>query len=64
MKTSRTLGAAVLGLLFGLFVAIDLVMLGVIALNSLFVTLLPLLGLLGGGALAVLAGRRNRSTEA
>jgi hypothetical protein len=42
-----------------LFVALDLVLFGVIALNSVLVTLLPIVGLVGGGALGAIAARRK-----
>jgi len=58
MKVGRIIGAAVLGLLFLLFVALDLVLFGVLPLNSALVTILPLLGLIAGGLLGALAGKR------
>lgn len=57
MKIGRLIGAAVLGFLFFLFVAVDLVLFGVIPLNSVIVTLLPLIGMLLVVVLGVLAGR-------
>ena len=63
MKIGRVIGAAVLGFLFFLFVAIDLVLFGVIPLNSMLVTLLPLIGMLLVVVLAVLAGRGGRARQ-
>jgi hypothetical protein len=62
MNVGRIIGTAVLGFLFLLFVALDLVLFGVLPLNSAMVTVLPLLGLLAGGGLAVLSGKRNPTT--
>jgi hypothetical protein len=59
MHIGRIIASALLGFLFLLFVAVDLVIFGVIALNSVIVTLLPLIGLVGGGVLGALAGRRQ-----
>jgi hypothetical protein len=44
------------------FVALDLVLFGVLALDSALVTILPVVGLLVGGALGALAAQR-RSTS-
>lgn len=61
MKIFRGLFAAVLGLLFLLFVGIDLVIFGAIASNSALVTVLAVAGLFGGGAIgAVTGGRRAK----
>jgi len=59
MKVGRVIAGAVLGLLFLLFVAFDLVLFGVVALNSVIVTILPALGLLLGAVLGGLAGNRS-----
>ena len=59
MKVGRVIAGAVLGLLFLLFVAFDLVLFGVVALNSIVVTILPALGLVLGAVLGVLAGNRS-----
>jgi hypothetical protein len=59
MSVGRTIGAAVLGLLFGLFVALDLVLFGVVPLKSVVVSILPLVGLVLGGVLGALAGKRQ-----
>jgi hypothetical protein len=59
MKLGRMMAAAVLGLFFLLFVALDLVLFGVVAFNSVVVTILPAIGLVLGAVLGVLAGNRN-----
>ena len=59
MNVGRIIGTAVVGFLFLLFVALDLVLFGVLALNSVMVTVLPLLGLLAGGPLGALVGKRR-----
>lgn len=58
MHIGRIIATAVVGFLFLLFVALDLVVFGVIALNSALITVLPLVGLVLGGVLGALAGRR------
>jgi hypothetical protein len=63
MRVGRSIAVAVVGLLFMLFVAIDLVLFGVIPLNSVIVTILPLLGLVVGLALGLAAGDREAATE-
>jgi len=60
MKVGRTIAAGLLGLLFMLFIALDLVLFGVVALNSVLVTILPGVGLVLGVLLGVLAGNRKR----
>ena len=59
MNVGRLIGTAVLGFFFLLFVALDLVLFGVLALNSTMVTVLPLLGLIAGAAIGVLVEKRN-----
>ncbi len=59
MNVGRLIGTAVLGFFFLLFVALDLVLFGVLALNSTMVTVLPLLGLIAGAAIGVLVDKRN-----
>lgn len=59
MKVGRVLGTAVLGLLLMLFVALDLLVFGVIPLNSALITGLPLAGWIVGGVLGGLASRRT-----
>jgi hypothetical protein len=51
----RPVLAAVSGFLTGLFVALDLVFFGTIRLDNITVTVLPILGLLAGVALALWA---------
>lgn len=58
MHIGRIIATAVVGFLFMLFVALDLLVFGVIALNSALITVLPLIGLVLGGVLGALAGRR------
>lgn len=60
MRVGRTIAAAVLGLLFGLFVAADLVLFGVIPLNSVVVTIVPVVGLVLGVVLGIVAGNRKQ----
>lgn len=59
MSVGRIIGTAVLGFLFFLFLAVDLVLFGIVALNSALVTLLPVLGLIAGAVLGGVAGRRR-----
>lgn len=42
-----------------LFIAVDLVLFGVIPLNSVIVTVLPLVGLVGGALLGIMARKRH-----
>lgn len=58
MKIGRIIAAAVLGFFFFLFIGTDLVLFGVVALNSVVVTILPAVGLVLGGVLGGLAGNR------
>ena len=60
MNVGKIIGTAVLGFFFLLFIAIDLVLFGVIQLNSVVVTILPLLGLVAGGALAAMVVKRSQ----
>jgi hypothetical protein len=64
MHIGRIIATAVVGFLFLLFVALDLVVFGVIALNSALITVLPLVGLVVGGVLGALAGRRSSGESA
>ncbi len=57
MKVGQLIKLAILGFFFFLFVAIDLVLFGVIPLNSAMVSLLPLIGLLLCAVLGMLAAR-------
>ncbi len=58
MKVGRVVGTAVLGLFLFLFIAIDLVLFGVIAFDSVLVSLIPLIGLVVGGVLGAMASQR------
>ncbi len=62
MKVGRIISTAVLGFLLFLFVGIDLVLFGVVALDSIVLTLFPLLGLVAGTALGVAVSKRRTST--
>jgi len=57
MKVGQVIKLGVLGFFFFLFVAVDLVLFGVIPLNSVMVTVLPLIGLLLCALLGLLAAR-------
>lgn len=59
MKVGRVIAGAVLGLLFLLFVALDLVLFGVVAFNSVVISVLPGVGLVLGAVLGGLAGNRS-----
>ena len=63
MKVGRIIAAAILGFLFLLFVALDLVLFGVIPLKSVVVTILAAVGLVLGGVLGQLAGKRKERLE-
>ena len=63
MKIGRIIAAAVLGFLFFLFIGIDLVLFGVVPLNSVVVTILPAAGLVVGGVLGGLAGNRLKRRD-
>ncbi len=58
MHIGRIIATAIVGFLFLLFVALDLVLFGVSPMSSVMVTLLPVIGLVGGGALGALVARR------
>jgi hypothetical protein len=59
MKVGRAIAGAVLGFLFLLFVAIDLVVFGWVPMNSAIVTILPAAGFVIGAVLGALAGNRQ-----
>lgn len=61
----RPVLAAISGFFTGLFVALDLVFFGVIRLDNIALTILPILGVIGGVALAMWAplGRSRLSTN-
>ena len=63
MRIGRTIAVAVLGLLFMLFVGLDLVLFGAIPLNSPLVTILPLGGFVLGIVLGIVAGDRQSATD-
>lgn len=62
MRVGRMTAAAVVGFVFLLFVAIDLVLFGVIPLNSPLVTLLALVGLIAGPAIVAMGASRGSAT--
>lgn len=63
MSYGRIVLSAILAMFLLLFVAVDLVLFGVIPLNSVIVTILPLIGLVGGAALGMVA-RKKQSESA
>ena len=63
MRVGRSIAVAVVGMLFMLFVALDLVLFGVVPVNSVVVTILPLVGLVLGLALGLAAGDRQAASE-
>ena len=63
MKVGRAIAGAVLGFLFLLFVGADLVLFGVVPLNSVVVTILPAVGLVLGGVLGGMAGNRAKPPQ-
>jgi hypothetical protein len=63
MRVGRTIAVAVLGFLFMLFVALDLVLFGVVSLNSAVVTILPVAGLVLGVAVGIVAGDGEKATD-
>lgn len=63
MSYGRVVLAAILAMFLMLFVAADLVLFGVIALNSVIVTLLPLAGLVVGALLGIMGHKRHAETE-
>ncbi|MGZ4762284.1 MAG: hypothetical protein ACXV7I_07610 [Ilumatobacteraceae bacterium] len=63
MKVGRAIAGAVLGFFFLLFVGVDLVLFGVVPLNSVVVTILPAVGFVLGGVLGGLAGGRGRASQ-
>jgi hypothetical protein len=64
MRVGRTIAVALLGFLFMLFVAADLVLFGVVPLNSVVVTILPLVGLILGFVIGIVAGDRRAPADA
>jgi hypothetical protein len=63
MRIGRTIAVAVVGFLFMLFVAADLVLFGVVPLNSVVVTILPLLGVVFGFVVGIVAGDRGTAPD-
>ena len=63
MSYGRVVLSAVLAMFLLLFVAADLVLFGVVPLNSVVVTILPLGGLVLGAVLGVMA-RKRQSAQA
>jgi hypothetical protein len=59
MKIGRALGTALVGLFFMLFLAVDLVLFGVVALDSIVITALLVIGLVGGAVVGWLVGARS-----
>ncbi|MDO8362834.1 MAG: hypothetical protein Q7V88_08050 [Actinomycetota bacterium] len=59
MKPGKVIGTAALGFFFLLFVALDLVLFGILPLNSVMITIMPIVGLLVGGGLAAY-GSKNQ----
>lgn len=62
MKVGKIIGTALLGFFFMLFIALDLVLFGVVALASVVVTLLPLIGLVLGGAIGAMVSNNQQPT--
>jgi hypothetical protein len=63
-QRGRPIRGAVAGLLFGLFVSLDLVIFGVLALDANVLALFPVLGIAAGVALGMGAPLRRRSAKA
>ena len=63
MTYGRVVLSAILAMLLGLFVSVDLVLFGVIPLNSVVVTLLPLVFLVVGALLGIMARKRQPAGE-
>ena len=59
MHIGRALAAALAGLFFMMFVSFDLVLFGAVALGSVVITVLLLVGVLGGALLGWMAGARK-----
>lgn len=63
MKVGRIIGTALLGMFFFLFLAVDLVIFGVLALDSPLVSALAAVGLVLGAVLGAMASRRHTSSR-
>jgi hypothetical protein len=61
-QRGRPIRGAVAGLFFGIFLSLDLVLLGVFALDADVLALFPVLGLIAGVALGVMAPLHRRGT--
>ncbi len=59
MSYGRVVLSAILALFLGLFVAADLVLFGVVPLNSIVVTIVPLAALVLGAVLGIAAHKRH-----
>ena len=59
MSYGRIVLSAILAMFLMLFVAVDLVLFGVVPLNSVVVTILPAVGLVVGALLGVMARKRQ-----
>ena len=62
-QRGRPIRGAIAGLFFGIFVSLDLVIFGVVALDANVLALFPVLGIIAGIALGVLAPLRRRSAS-
>ncbi len=60
MKIGRVISVALAAMVFLLFIALDLVFLGLIPLNSALVIILPVIGLLLGGVAGGLGSRARQ----
>lgn len=60
MKVGKIIGTALLGFFFMLFIALDLVLFGVLPLASVVVTLLPLIGLVLGSAIGAMVSNNQQ----
>ena len=63
MSYGRVVLSAILSMLLLFFVAADLVLFGVVPLTSVIVTLLPLVGLVVGALLGVVARKRQPESQ-
>ena len=54
---------AIAGFFFGLFLSLDLLIFGVVALDANILAILPLLGLIAGTALGMTAPMKRRSSR-
>ena len=62
-RRGHPIRGAIAGLFFGMFISLDLVIFGVVALDADVLAVLPLLGLIAGVALGVMAPMGRRSGE-